>query len=80
VLRVEGGLLTGSLAISGVPWPLAFTSGCASLRANPTRCRVVTTVASAVLVGTASAVATSATGAEAGAIVAATIGGAAETR
>ena len=52
--------MTGRLAISGALVAACFTSGGATLRANATRCRVVTTVASAALVGTASAAATSA--------------------
>jgi len=49
-------------------------SGCATLRADPTRCRVVTTVGTAVLVGGIAAAATGAAKADTGAVAAATLG------
>jgi len=62
------------LAISGALVAALLTGGCSTLRANPTRCRVVTTIAGAVLVGGIAAGATGAASADTGAVAAATIG------
>jgi len=60
--------------VAGALVTALVTGGCSTLRANLTRCRVVTTVAAAVLVGGIAAGATGAAKADTGAVAAATIG------
>jgi hypothetical protein len=55
----------------------ASLGGCATLRANPTRCRVVTTAAAGTLGALVGGLATGAADVGAGGIVAASVGGAA---
>ena len=61
--------------ISVVILAACLTSGCATLREDPSRCRIVTTAASAVIGAVVGGVATGAAGAEGGEIVAASVGG-----
>ena len=60
--------------IAGVLVAALLSGGCSALRADPRRCRIVTTVAGAVLLGGIAAGATGASKADTGAVAAATIG------
>ena len=62
-------------AISVAILAACLTSGCAVLREDPSRCRIVTTTASAVIGAVVGGVATGAAGVEGGEIVAASVGG-----